>query len=53
MHLKIWKKSQLGLLKTVNPLLGQKKIPWEVIQRAEEILKLKDLGRDGFIAIMK
>lgn len=52
MHLKIWKKSQLELLKTVNPLLKQKKIPWEVVQRAEKILKLKDLGRDGFIAIL-
>ena len=52
MHFKIWKKSQFELLKTMNPFLGKKKIPFEILCRVEQLLKLNNLGKEGYIAII-
>lgn len=51
--IKIYKESQLVLLRNMIPLLKKKyRIPYEVIEKAERILQNVNLGRTGFILII-
>ncbi|MEY8283327.1 hypothetical protein AALA13_05765 [Lachnospiraceae bacterium 50-23] len=50
---KIYKESQLVLLRNIIPLLKKRyRIPYEVIEKAERILQNVNLGRTGFILII-
>lgn len=51
--IKIYKESQLVLLRNIIPLLRKRyRIPYEVIEKAEKILQNVNLGRTGFILII-
>lgn len=50
---KIYKESQLVLLRNIIPLLKKRyRIPYEVIEKTERILQNVNLGRTGFILII-
>ena len=49
MYIKIYTKSQLVLLRSVNRLFRKKyRLPQEILNRVEAILMVKDLGEHGF-----
>ncbi len=52
MHISIRKRCELEMVRQMNPFLTEYKIPREVLKRVEEILDNKDLGKDGYIAIL-
>lgn len=52
MNIKIYTKSQLVLLRTLNPLLGKYRIPSKLLEVVELVLESEKLGRKGFIAIL-
>lgn len=53
MYIKIYTKSQLVLLRSVNRLFRKKyRLPQEILNRVEAILMVKDLGEHGFVAIL-
>lgn len=52
MHVKIRKKSELNMLKQVNPYMAEYKIPRELLEHVKNILGKNDLGRDGYVAIL-
>lgn len=53
MHIKIYSKSQLVLLRSVNKLFRKKyRLPQGVLDRIEAILMVKELGEHGFIAVL-
>lgn len=53
MYIKIYTKSQLVLLRSVNRLFRKKyKLPQEILNRVEAILMVKDLGEHGFVAVL-
>lgn len=51
MILRIRKRGQLQLLQQLNPHLGEIRLPNEVLNTADELLKRKNLGRMGSVAI--
>ena len=53
MSIKIYTKSQLVLLRSVNGLYRKKyRLPQEILNRVEAILMVKDLGGHGFVAVL-
>ena len=52
MHIKVQKRCELKMIKQMNPILTHYKLTREVLNRVEEILNNKDLGKDGYIAII-
>ena len=53
MHIKIYSKSQLVLLRSVNKLFRKKyRLTQGVLERIEAILMVKELGEHGFIAVL-
>jgi len=53
MYIKIYTKSQLILLRRLKPLLKKKyQLPNEILDKTEMILKDRELGKSGFIAIL-
>lgn len=53
MYSKIYTKSQLVLLRSVNRLFRKKyRLPQEILNRVEAILMVKDLGEHGFVAVL-
>ena len=52
MHIAIRKRSELKMLRQINPFLTRYKIPREVLNRVEGIFSNKDLGKDGYVAII-
>ena len=53
MYIKIYTKSQLVLLRSVNRLSRKKyRLPQEILNRVEAILMVKDLGEHGFVAVL-
>lgn len=53
MYIKIYTKSQLILLRRLKPLLKKKyQLPNEILDKAEMILKDRELGKSGFVAIL-
>ena len=53
MYIKIYTKSQLVLLRSVNGLFRKKyRLPQEILNRVEAILMVKDLGEHGFVAVL-
>lgn len=51
MILKIKRQRELRLLRQLNPHLGKIKIPQEILKTVDELLKRKDLGKEGCISI--
>lgn len=43
--------SQWYLLKQLNPYLGKKRVPKEVMRAICHILDLKELGKDGYVVL--
>lgn len=53
MYIKIYTKSQLVLLRSVNRLFRKKyRLPQEILNRVEAILMVRELGTHGFIAVL-
>lgn len=52
MHIEIRKKSELNMLKQVNPYMAEYKIPRELLEHVKNILGKNDLGRNGYVAIL-
>ena len=53
MYIKIYTKSQLVLLRSVNRLFRKKyRLPQEILNRVEAILMEKKLGEHGFVAVL-
>ena len=53
MYIKIYTKSQLVLLRGVNRLFRKKyRLPQEILNRVEAILMVKELGENGFVAVL-
>lgn len=52
MYIKIYDKSQLILLEKMNPLLGKYRLPQELLEEVEKILRYEKIGKKGFIAIL-
>lgn len=53
MYIKIYTKSQLVLLRSVNRLFRKKyRLPQEILSRVEAILMVKELGENGFVAVL-
>lgn len=52
MHITVRKRSELKMLRQINPYLSDYKIPRELLNHVEEILDNRDLGREGYIAII-
>ena len=53
MYIKIYTKSQLVLLRSVNRLFRKKyRLPQEILNRVEAILMVKELGEHGFVAVL-
>lgn len=53
MYIKIYTKSQLVLLRSVNCLFRKKyRLPQEILNRVEAILMVKKLGEHGFVAVL-
>lgn len=51
MHLRIYKQSQLTLLRSVNPYMGQCKIPREILHEMGCILENSRMGKRDYIAL--
>lgn len=52
MHIAIRKKCELEIVKQMNSFLEKYKIPRGVLKRVEGILDNKDLGKEGYIAVI-
>ena len=53
MYIKIYTKSQLVLLRSVNRLFRKKyRLPQEILNRVEAILMVKKLGEHRFVAVL-
>lgn len=52
MYIKIQTVNELILLSTLNSWLGKNRIPLELLECAENLLKPRLLGRKGFVAII-
>lgn len=53
MYIKIYTISQLVLLRSVNRLFRKKyRLPQEILNRVEAILMVKELGENGFVAVL-
>lgn len=52
MYIKIYSKSQLILLRRLKPLFKRKyQLPNGILNKVENILKERELGKSGFVAI--
>lgn len=52
MYIKIQTESELTLLSRLNSWLGKNRIPLELLECAENLLKPRLLGKKGFVAIV-
>lgn len=53
MYIKIYSKSQLILLRRLKPLFKRKyQLPNGILNKVENILKERELGKSGFVAIL-
>ena len=53
MYIKIYLKSQLILLRRLKPLFKRKyQLPNGILNKVENILKERELGKSGFVAIL-
>ena len=52
MYIKVYTKSQLVLLRSLNTFLGKYKIPKELLEEIEHVLKNRVIGQKGFIALL-
>lgn len=52
MNIKIKNAMELNLLRRINQLLGQYRIPEEIILHMEDILNKNDLGKGGYIILL-
>lgn len=52
MYIKIYTKSQLVLLRKLNPILGKYRIPKELLEEIERVLDNRVIGKKGFIALL-
>lgn len=53
MYIKIYTKSQLVLLRSVNVLFEEKyKIPADILNKVNRVFKERRIGKNGFIAIL-
>ena len=52
MYIKVYTKSQLVLLRSINTFLGKYKIPKELLEEIEHVLKNRVIGQKGFIALL-
>ena len=50
--IKIYTRSQLVLLRSLNRLLGRYRLPRELLKRIDYILEDKSLGRQGFVLVL-
>ena len=50
--IKIYTKSQLVLLRNLNYILGRYRLPYEILKRAEYLLKGEAKGRQGAVVIL-
>lgn len=51
MYIKIYKESQLVLLRQLNLLLGKYQIPREILMTVKRVMSKNKLGKSGFVAI--
>ncbi|MDE7201650.1 MAG: hypothetical protein K2O91_07045 [Lachnospiraceae bacterium] len=49
---KIFTKSQLILLRNINPLLGRYRLPRSILKRMDYILEEDCLGMQGFLVVI-
>lgn len=47
--IKIFSKSQLILLRNINPLLGRYRLPKRIVKKMDYILEEENLGQQGFL----
>ncbi len=47
--IKIFSKSQLILLRNINPLLGRYRLPKRILKKMDYILEEENLGQQGFL----
>lgn len=52
MYIKVYTKSQLVLLRKLNPILGKYRIPKELLEEIEQVLDNRVIGKKGFIALL-
>lgn len=52
MYIKVYTKSQLVLLRSLNTFLGKYKIPKELLEEIERVLENRVIGQKGFIALL-
>lgn len=52
MNIKIKNAMELNLLRRINQLLGQYRIPEEIILHMEDILNKNDLGKGGYVILL-
>lgn len=52
MNIKIQEIKELNLLRRVNQLFGRYRIPEEILIHMEDILNQKNLGKEGYIALL-
>ena len=52
MHIIVRKKNELKMLRQINPYLSGYKIPREILNHMEVLLNNRNLGRNGYIAII-
>lgn len=50
--IKIFTKSQLILLRNINPLLGRYRLPGSILKRMDYILEANILGEQGFLIVL-
>lgn len=50
--IKIFSKSQLILLRNINPLLGQYRLPKRILKKMDYILEEENLGQQGFLIVI-
>ena len=50
--IKIFTKSQLILLRNINPLLGRYRLPRSILKRMDYILEEDSLGMQGFLVVI-
>ena len=51
-YIKVYTKSQLVLLRSINTFLGKYKIPKELLEEIEKVLENRVIGQKGFIALL-
>ena len=52
MNIKIKNVMELNLLRRINQLLGQYRIPEEILLHMEDILNKNDLGKGGYVTLL-